>query len=154
MHPRYKRCVKRGALPSTEQDHSDRWHCFMPAALENRTQIMVQQWLQNSLNVNVKGTFPVGYSNQAVNFFFLLEASRQKLLLFLSIPGFTHQNGVLPYRSAALPWTPKVRSNKGRWHQVPVLRRLKSRNSGHKQKRDPNPNMQNRTFFKCGGWNH
>lgn len=37
---------------------------------------MVISGLQNSFNVNVKGTFTVGYSIQAVNFF-LPVASRQ-----------------------------------------------------------------------------
>lgn len=54
-------------------------------------------------------------------FLFTCCLHRQKLLLFLSKPGFSHQNVVFHYQSAALPEVPKVWSNKGRWHQVPML---------------------------------
>lgn len=118
---------------------------------------MVHQWLQNSFNVNVKGAFPVGYSNQAVNF------------SFNSLPPYTEVTSILKQTRF---FTPKCgvssllccppRSNKGRWHQVPMLEMtLKSTNFANmnvrvRQKRDPK-SKQSKTehfFLNEEGWVH
>lgn len=44
--------------------------------LGEQMEVMAQRDAES--DVDGKGTFPVGYSNQAVHFFFLLVASRQK----------------------------------------------------------------------------
>lgn len=104
---------------------------------------MVHQWLQNSFNVNVKGAFPVGYSNQAVNFSLCRCLHTQKLLLFLSKPGFSHQTTNL------LPSWVRIKEGDIKFPCLKWLSSLRTLEYGCKEsdRRDPKSKQSKATFF-------